>query len=1294
MDCSRYGRRGRRALAALTTGIVVATLLVLPGSGLACGPPDKPDPSTPKGPISCPNNECHQCSMSPCYAKNGAFNFTVEDLSIPTPGLPLRISRYYDSARPYDGPIGIGWTLNLPTRLFYSTYKFTAPSTYLNEADVTFPNGDRWAFTENAGAFTPPVGRHDALIKNADSSFDLSVQKSRVKYHFSSSGAVTSMTDESGNAVNLTYDGNGRLQTVADAAGSGRSFTLTWGIDGRIASIQDSGGRIVRFAYTTGNLTTVTDPANRTTTYQYNEGGTVRLMSAAIDNWGRQIIGVNYDDKTYQALNIQFGSEDFDYKYGNNGVPNLTIKSEQGTDGGWWIYYSPEGWVTDRSRVYGSLNTTGPTQHTDYYPDGSVQQEVDEVGVKTYYTYNANGSMATVIRDYQGLNAIQFSYSYDPNFPDRVISITPVDPASGQRNLDWQMWKYDYYQAGAPSPGALFHVYRVHNDTQQTADTVATYVYNAKGQVTQFADGSNHTTDYTYDANWNLWTTTAPANNDVGTPRPITTYGYDALGRVTSATDPLGHITSYQYDNVNRLLSVTLPKPSASSTLVFATTYSYDNYDSATSLVFANITDPNNKVTTQGYDYAGQLVKSVDVQGHVTAYTYSNGLMTGITDANQNAITYEYDRLARILTGTRRADGNPLDAWTYNDDGTLQIFYSRDGWRRNTYDHLKRVTRRDSAAPYFTFTFVGQKLSQVDQGDGYGWTQTDTMTYDASYRLQAVTEGTRGTVTYGYNLDDTLVSSAVTGGPTATYSYYPDRSLNTINWTPIAGQFKYLYTLAGQYQTLTYPNGGSRNYSYDDQGRLNALSNIDPIAGNLASYGYGYDYNYTTGQTTMLGQRSSATATVPSQGLSNQLFKYEYDPLYQLNKVTYPNVAPFSGEVDSWTYDAIGNRLTNTVNGTTQTYSYEQVVGHQGQRLNSDGVNSYTYYGGGLSGSIGSRSGPGGNFTFTWTPWGQMSQVNSGNLANYYYDYQGRRFQKSVTGTATNYLYDGLNLIRESTGVTTTEYLFGPGIDEPIAMSRGGQGYYFAVDGLGSVSVIASPAGAVQNNYLFDVWGTLRNTPTAFANSFGYTAREFGDVGTSFYRARYYQSSVGRFLSEDPLDGAASANPSMAGAMMILSLRLPARDLIRFGSPAMLDPARTTRYSYVLNAPASFTDPDGWAIYDGDCAKRQAATALTQSMVMAFSIGFPGGWRGLDDGPADAYRHCLWSCLMSKMCGGSTALLAGTGHEVVDNHFWPVGSSVMDMNNNAQGRQCGDMPCPCHACCLGKVRTGTTQNHR
>jgi hypothetical protein len=80
-----------------------------------------------------------------------------------------------------------------------------------------------------------------------------------------------------------------------------------------------------------------------------------------------------------------------------------------------------------------------------------------------------------------------------------------------------------------------------------------------------------------------------------------------------------------------------------------------------------------------------------------------------------------------------------------------------------------------------------------------------------------------------------------------------------------------------------------------------------------------------------------------------------------------------------------------------------------------------------------------------------------------------------VGGVTTTYLYDGLNLIAETTGSNTNYYLFGSGIDEPLAMSRAGQVSYFSVDGLGSVVATNDPNGTVSHSVVFDAWGTTKS---------------------------------------------------------------------------------------------------------------------------------------------------------------------------------------------------------------------------
>jgi RHS repeat-associated protein len=1132
--------RIRLRLLALATGLLLANVGAAQYGGWCgnpvppCDPNDPtsacyrpPDPDPRCNPDMCDEN----CKKSPCYVGTGSYGTTAIDLNIRTAGFPLSVARRYDSAQAIDGPLGYGWTSSLTPRVYYAVYLYAAPSTYQKEAYVVMPDGARYRYVDTGSSFTPPPGRKDVLVRNLDETFTLTLQHTRSTLNFGADGSLLSMRDGYGNTITYTYVA-GRVQQIADSAGSGRSFTVNWGPDGRIATVQDSTGRLVQYGYTAqGSLQTVTDPANRATTYSYQNGRFAPLLNQIKDNWNRAVTDITWDTKDRVTTYTDKG-ETYTYTYAYGGNPAVTAKTD--SVGNRWIYpFAAGGLVSDATPPTGG----GGSTHTDYYPDGLVQQFTDGVGVKTFYTHNEQGSPLSITRDYQGPTAVRFDYTYDTAFPEKVVSVIPKDPATSQYDPNWQGWRYDYHSLGSPAPGALHHVYRLRDDGV-AADTLATYEYDTKGRLTRQTSATGGVTDYGYDAVGNLETLTAPANNDAGT-RPVTTFGYDAAGRVTSVTGPLGHATAYTYDALDRVLTATLPKPSPSSALNFQTTYTYDNFDSTSGLLFIHVTDPNGNLTKQGYNQFGQLAKTVDALNNATSYGYTRGLLSSIADANGNVTSYGYDA-ARRLSSTTFPNG-AIERHTYTGDGLL---YQKTDRKNQTvtfaYDRRKRVSQKTYPnSMSVVYTYQGQKLTQVVDSS-VNPAETHLYGYDASFRLASETQGSRGTVNYQYNADDSIASYSVQGGPTATYTNYPDGSLSRIVWSPVVGEFRYTYTLAGQYERITFPTAQYRDYSYDDQGRLLQLANIHPAAGNLATYSYGYDFNHATGAWDRLGQRVSVTATVPSQGLSSHQTRYEYDPLYQLTKATYPNVAPFNSEVDSWTYDAIGNRLADTVNGSTQTYGYQKIGTNQlnWQRLLSDGSNSYTYD---ANGNTATRNGPAGSFTFGWSADDRLTSISGPSTASYAYDHKGRRTSK-VVGSAATYLYSGPHIIREP--ATSSDYLFGPGIDQPLAVSQSGSTFYYQVDALGSVNLLTDSGGMVQNTYIYDAWGITRASSVPVGNPFGYSAREFGDASTLLYRARYYQPTIGRFQSEDPL--AKKINVYLSDV-----------------------------YRYVYNAPIMYTDPMG-----------------------------------------------------------------------------------------------------------------------
>jgi RHS repeat-associated protein len=1127
--------RQRPVLAALLCGVLgMAAASPVPACGVGNSPRPKALPPSP--PPKC--QEC-TCTASPCFVKQGNFVNAANDLTIRTSGLPLAVSRFYDSARPVDGPAGVGWTFNLPTRLFYAVYTQSTPGTFGREANVSMPDGSRYRFKENPDGltFSPPSGRYETLVKNTDGSFDLTPQRTRQRYHLSPTGALMSMSDDNGNTLGLTYDGSGRLQRVADASGSGRSVSFYYGADGRVSAVQDSAGRQVQYFYdNSGLLTSVVDAAGRRTSYAYVQAGTGPLLARVSDGFGRALSEISYGPDCH-VDNLTSGGQTFKYTFS----PTQTQKQPLGTADHWVYTFTDDGLITSRTPVYGVPGSSGPALLTDYTPEGLVQQETDQLGIKTFNTYDVRGNVTSVTRDYQGPQAMRIEYAYDAAFPDKVVSETPVNPSSGAVDPGWQARRYEYFPPGSLSPGSLARVGRVRSDG--TVDTMATHVYDAAGRVTTTLNAMGEATDYTYDAAGNPVSVTAPSNNDAGT-RSVTTYGYDSLGRMISVTDALGHATTYAYDSLDRVTSVTLPKPSPASASDFTTRYSYDNYDSATGLVFVIATDPNGLITKQGFDCWGHLVQSIDAVGNTTTYTYDQGILTSVRDANGNVTSYAHTSLNHWLSKTTFPDG-AFESYAYFNDGQLQTRFTRSGSIAYAYDRLKRLLGKTAESGNTdTYAYTGEKLTSVSRSN-FGAPETESFAYDPAGRLMTDTQGPRGTVHFDYRADDSPAGYSVVGGPTAAYGYYPDGSLRAISWSPVPGEFRFEYTLAGQSRRLSFPNGQSRNSTYDDQGRLLEVSNLDPVAGNLATYDYGYDRNYTKGDDSMLGQRVSMTAMVPAQGLNGSVTRYEYDPLYQLARAAYPNVAPFNGEVHSWTYDAIGNRLTNTVNANTQTYTYQRVTGNSNnwQRLLSDGANSYTYD---ASGDAISQTGPSGTFNFGWLREGRLNRITGSASAIYTYDQQGRRTSKTVAGQTSSYLYDGLNLIQEQ-GATPADYLFGPDLDQPLAMSRGGRTYYYATDALGSVTAMTNASGAVQNAYLYDAWGQTKTQSAAVTNPFTYTARESGEAGQLFYRARFLSPAIGRFLAEDPI--------WMEHLLSFLS--------------------RPSAYAAVLSSPVFFTDPMG-----------------------------------------------------------------------------------------------------------------------
>ncbi len=135
-----------------------------------------------------------------------------------------------------------------------------------------------------------------------------------------------------------------------------------------------------------------------------------------------------------------------------------------------------------------------------------------------------------------------------------------------------------------------------------------------------------------------------------------------------------------------------------------------------------------------------------------------------------------------------------------------------------------------------------------------------------------------------------------------------------------------------------------------------------------------------------------------------------------------------------------------------------------------------------------------------------------GATSTYRYDGLGRRIEKIDNGLTRRYVYDAEDILLEydETNTLQARYTHGPGIDEPIAMQRGGSNFFYHQDGLGTVTELTDATGATVQAYAYDAYGNIIQQTGTVENPYTYTGREF-DAETGLY---YYRATRGEISSE------------------------------------------------------------------------------------------------------------------------------------------------------------------------------------
>jgi RHS repeat-associated protein len=943
-------------------------------------------------------------------------------------------------------------------------------------------------------------------------------------YKYDDRGNLASVTDPLDNVTRFLYDDFGRRTCVTDALGG-----YAGDPDHSVVTVYDA----------VGNVVSVTDQLDRTTGYEYD------AMNRLVQ-------------KTLPDPDGEGGQDPPEYTYTYDAVGNLLTETDP----------------LDHRTEYVHDNLGRRTHAILPHPDGEIDVTPINNGVAAQDSATGTGFIM------YSEESVYARFSANPPHSGNSDHFIAVKYIGGQ-------WHYDNngnYHVFTPEPtDVLIAEVDFTNDTitgLQGTDDVEHDVARGylDGDLTFFANqwnGGYEPGEFTVDGTW------FKKNG------PKTTYTHDAVGNVLAVTDPEQNTTTFEHDRLNRTISETNQLDDAC----------HFEYDPAGNLV--RKTDRNERVTEYAYDPLGQMTEErwLDDQLQIVRTTTMQydavGRLWSVDDPAATQF-YGYDQLGNVTSALVRPH-DPDSGSTGHSCGTVIIAQDSLTPENNSVDYFVSLslgslvpvslTSNDFDAYLIVTSPSGKTLEDDNSGEGTNaslefiawesgeWTFTVTSldpSPSGSYMLSWSEGHFLELVEFDYGYDEAgnlrsisdrsdLIGSL---NGTTEYAYDP---LHRVEWVKQYGdntsdkRVDFDYNNAGQFDVITRyadldatETVAASTYSYDGIGRLTGLLHQDGTSPNpvtLADYTWQYD------------AASRMTQMTSPDGTSN----YQHDDTNQLTVANHNGYQTNEG----YSYDDNGNRMnTGYATGTNN-------------RLESDGVFNYTYDDEGNRTTRTRISNDPADDYLTEYEWDHRNRLVGVTLKNnaeevtkavqYTYDIHNQRLAKIVDedgdGEPDDYRYNvhragSLRLeITDPDGIdnqtnnprVANRYLFGPAVDQILAVEEfpvfpQGEGdvLWGLADHQGTIRDIVehdSQSGetTVVNHRKYDSFGRITSqTDETVDFIFGYTGKPLDpDTGLQYNHNRWYDATVGRWLSEDHI------------------------------------PDDTNPYRYVKNGPLTATDPNG-----------------------------------------------------------------------------------------------------------------------
>lgn len=959
----------------------------------------------------------------------------------------------------------------------------------------TDSSGNTWTYYFNEVGLIErvidPLGnveqQHPNMVTSTSLEWEEDANGNRTTYTYDGDGKVTSKTDPLGNAWQYTYvTGGARLETETNPQGVVSKYE--YDADGnRTKVIKDYGGAsqsTTTYAYDAqGNLTSVTDALGNTTQYEYDANGNLTRITDPLGN----VTTYTYDSRGNRLAEA-------------DALGNTTTFAYD---------------LMDRL-----LTTTDALGNTTTYAcdeNGNRTSQTGANGNTTTYVYDAYNRLIQ-ITDPLG-NTISYAYDYednqtsmtDGNGNTTTYTYDPVGRLIRETNALGEQTNYTYDAAG-----------NMLSVTDACGNTT-TFTYDAAGRKTAETNAAGETTTYTYDAVGNLIAVALPNGNTItrmydslgrlasvsdslGT---VTTYSYDMAGRLLTATDALGNTTSHSYDPAGRQVQVTDPLGNSIS-------YAYDALGR-----MLNVTDREGNVTSQSYDAVGRMLSQTDQLGNITAFAYDAiGNLVSVTDALGNTTAYSYDAAGR-LTRETYADSTKRD-FTYDGVGNLVSKTDQNGQVTvYAYDALNRsiqVDYPDTNDSVFTYGCASNMLTANNQHANVSFA------YNNIYRLTQSVQSGR-TVDVAYDTAARTTTVTYPGGRVVKALANQRAGLECIE--DGAGQplIQYTYDGAGRAQTKSYLNGVSASFAYNANGWITQLT-YDHGSSQILGLEYGFD---NQGNRTYVRKLHDLSISE----------NYVYDAKYRLTqfKRGSPDGSgniPSPSKQTAYTLDVLDNWNSKTTDGVTQTRTHNnmnELVSIDGTTLTydengnlvDDGTNTYEY-------------------DYENRLLKVTRKSDSAVLAEHKYDALGRRVEKSVGGTATQYVYHAGHVIQEYTdGALDNEYVSGF-VPSDGLVCTGSTAHAYHTDSIGNVIGITDGSGNLVETYVYAPYGSATvfdsggtEIPgSSIGNEYMFALMRYdSESGLHHTLHRKYSAYQGRFTTHDPIR---SLNPYVYAASNPINL--------------------------------------------------------------------------------------------------------------------------------------------------------------